>query len=721
MITAGKKNSEEKNLTSSAPDKNPAPILAPTINIVARIIPISSFIRFFMTNYEKIKKISVFMSDIVLQVLTTLFGYCIIMAYNVETFCFQVTEEEIMDDEFDEAVEIDNVGSEEKDGRAISADLIRGHINTIILCSLDDGDKYGYEIIAEIEKKSHGQYSMKQPSLYSALKRLEKDGYVTSYWGGSVGGGRRKYFSLTEDGRAVSEQNRSEWEYSRTVIDSLISERDFDFSNPAPTSVDMRVLRKSTSRVPSRGENGEELDWESEDSFESSAEREQLLEEQARMLAEMQSGREIFEQERARMEAELEEQKRLLEEERNRLNREIEEKERTLQEERERQSAIFAEQERVLEAEKSRFQTAENERLTTIEQYANERESYSEQLEREREAHEQELRHREQQYNEENEKTKQILAEYERELNEARSIRDNELAEREKLLEEERAKFEEIREADRLRHLQELELQRTNVIAEQEKLFQERERDLIHQNYLNLVNTPPQQPQRAADYTYITPPDETESLPTETEREYRTVINRLYSNTIRNEESKTPEKTTVARAKSLDGIDYDDLENLAAQDGIRITTAGTKKAEIAEQSESIFNKGKALFLSALVVFVVCLIGGSLTLALSDQFSLPLFFPYFIWGVGLSLLLIAGVAFANRYGERAVRRSSGIVLVNGIVIYALLVIATLILALAVKIDFETAHDLATFVIIPILFFFNVVIFAIAYYLQIRPKK
>ncbi len=626
-----------------------------------------------------------------------------------------------MDDEFDEAVEIDNVGSEEKDGRAISADLIRGHINTIILRSLDDGDKYGYEIIAEIEKKSHGQYSMKQPSLYSALKRLEKDGYVTSYWGGSVGGGRRKYFSLTEDGRAVSEQNRSEWEYSRTVIDSLISERDFDFSNPAPTSVDMRVLRKSTSRVPSRGENGEELDWESEDNFESSAEREQLLEEQARMLAEMQSGREIFEQERARMEAELEEQKRLLEEERNRLNREIEEKERTLQEERERQSAIFAEQERVLEAEKSRFQTAENERLTTIEQYANERESYSEQLEREREAHEQELRHREQQYNEENEKTKQILAEYERELNEARSIRDNELAEREKLLEEERAKFEDIREADRLRHLQELELQRTNVIAEQEKLFQERERDLIHQNYLNLVNAPPQQPQRAADYTYITPPDETESLPTETEREYRTVINRLYSNTIRNEESKTPEKTTVARAKSLDGIDYDDLENLAAQDGIRITTAGAKKAEIAEQSESIFNKGKALFLSALVVFVVCLIGGSLTLALSDQFSLPLFFPYFIWGVGLSLLLIAGVAFANRYGERAVRRSSGIVLVNGIVIYALLVIATLILALAVKIDFETAHDLATFVIIPILFFFNVVIFAIAYYLQIRPKK
>ena len=55
----------------------------------------------------------------------------------------------------------------------ISSDLIRGHINTIILRSLYDGDKYGYDIINEIEKKSGGLYTMKQPTLYSALKRLE--------------------------------------------------------------------------------------------------------------------------------------------------------------------------------------------------------------------------------------------------------------------------------------------------------------------------------------------------------------------------------------------------------------------------------------------------------------------------------------------------------------------------------------------------------------------
>ena len=142
---------------------------------------------------------------------------------------------------------------EEKEHGTISSDLIRGHINTIILRSLYDGDKYGYAILEEIARKSHNQYQLKQPSLYSALKRLEKEGYITSYWGGTAGGGRRKYFSLTDQGKEVAERNLMEWEYSRAVIDSLISDKDFDFSSPAPSPVDMRVLRQSTSRVPTGG------------------------------------------------------------------------------------------------------------------------------------------------------------------------------------------------------------------------------------------------------------------------------------------------------------------------------------------------------------------------------------------------------------------------------------------------------------------------------------
>ena len=145
-----------------------------------------------------------------------------------------------------------------EDANSISADLIRGHINTIILRALYERDKYGYEIINDIESKSHGQYTLKQPTLYSALKRLENQGYIKAYWKTDevTLGGRRKYFTLTESGKAITEKNLAEWEYSRTIIDSLISDKSFDFANPAPTAVDFSLLRDSVSRVPTvRGED----------------------------------------------------------------------------------------------------------------------------------------------------------------------------------------------------------------------------------------------------------------------------------------------------------------------------------------------------------------------------------------------------------------------------------------------------------------------------------
>ena len=76
----------------------------------------------------------------------------------------------------------------------------RGSVNTIILKSLVNGDKYGYEIIKDVEKYSNGTIKLKQPSLYSSLSRFEDKGIVSSYWGDSDIGGRRHYYHLTENG-----------------------------------------------------------------------------------------------------------------------------------------------------------------------------------------------------------------------------------------------------------------------------------------------------------------------------------------------------------------------------------------------------------------------------------------------------------------------------------------------------------------------------------------
>lgn len=105
--------------------------------------------------------------------------------------------------------------------KSISSDLIRGHIDTIILHTLIDGDKYAQQISDFIDEKSGKLYQINQATLYSSLKRLENLKNVKSYWYDSDGG-RRKYFSLTDSGRTSVKQNLSSWSYSRAIINKLM-------------------------------------------------------------------------------------------------------------------------------------------------------------------------------------------------------------------------------------------------------------------------------------------------------------------------------------------------------------------------------------------------------------------------------------------------------------------------------------------------------------------
>ena len=106
--------------------------------------------------------------------------------------------------------------------QAISSDLIRGHIDTIILHALLNGDKFAQQISDAIEQKSDSEYKINQATLYSSLKRLESLKYVSSYWYDSDVGGRRKYFKLTDLGKKTVEDNILNWSYSRGIIDKLM-------------------------------------------------------------------------------------------------------------------------------------------------------------------------------------------------------------------------------------------------------------------------------------------------------------------------------------------------------------------------------------------------------------------------------------------------------------------------------------------------------------------
>lgn len=137
---------------------------------------------------------------------------------------------------------------------SIDSDLIRGHVDTIILKTLADGDKYGYEIIKEIETKSNGTYELKQPTLYSCLKRLEGQGFISAYWVNSEIGGRRHYYKLTEQGRKEYTTNMNEWLSSRGIIDNLISNeipayenKDYNLSSPSATAFTTESTENTTT------------------------------------------------------------------------------------------------------------------------------------------------------------------------------------------------------------------------------------------------------------------------------------------------------------------------------------------------------------------------------------------------------------------------------------------------------------------------------------------
>lgn len=110
----------------------------------------------------------------------------------------------------------------------IDSDLIRGNIDTIILKTMVDQDMYGLDIIKEVEAKSNGTYELKQPTLYSCLKRLENQELISSYWVDSDIGGRRHYYKLTDKGRETLQKKQEEWLKSKFIIDNLLSNHDYD-------------------------------------------------------------------------------------------------------------------------------------------------------------------------------------------------------------------------------------------------------------------------------------------------------------------------------------------------------------------------------------------------------------------------------------------------------------------------------------------------------------
>lgn len=99
---------------------------------------------------------------------------------------------------------------------------MRGYNDLMILSLLRKGDSYGYDISRKIKEISKEKYVMKETTLYSAFTRLEKIGYITSYFGTETNGKRRTYYKITEQGLSFYQEKCEEWKLVKEVVDSFI-------------------------------------------------------------------------------------------------------------------------------------------------------------------------------------------------------------------------------------------------------------------------------------------------------------------------------------------------------------------------------------------------------------------------------------------------------------------------------------------------------------------
>lgn len=99
---------------------------------------------------------------------------------------------------------------------------LRGHLDAILLSILARGDSYGYEITQAVNEKTNGVLVLKEGSLYPALKRLELSRFIEGYWGTDKDSGpRRRYYSITEQGRHHLEVLKREWDAEQQLLSTF--------------------------------------------------------------------------------------------------------------------------------------------------------------------------------------------------------------------------------------------------------------------------------------------------------------------------------------------------------------------------------------------------------------------------------------------------------------------------------------------------------------------
>jgi len=110
------------------------------------------------------------------------------------------------------------------DRRGIEREFKRGALELVVLHLLEPGESYGYEIVTKVTEQTNGALGLTDGTLYPVLYRLERAGFVAVRWETPERGVPRKYYRLTDAGRAELAQLTDEWTAFTKAIATLLGQ-----------------------------------------------------------------------------------------------------------------------------------------------------------------------------------------------------------------------------------------------------------------------------------------------------------------------------------------------------------------------------------------------------------------------------------------------------------------------------------------------------------------
>lgn len=104
----------------------------------------------------------------------------------------------------------------------IEKKLVSGSTAMLVMSLLSDGDKYGYEMVLELARRSNNAFELKEGTLYPLLHALEKTGEVRAYEQTAPSGRERRYYTLTDHGKGRLAEKTEEWRFFSESVNAVL-------------------------------------------------------------------------------------------------------------------------------------------------------------------------------------------------------------------------------------------------------------------------------------------------------------------------------------------------------------------------------------------------------------------------------------------------------------------------------------------------------------------